>query len=86
MDVENKEVTRAPLDRPLDPQENQVGTIVKVSSCPFSSSYNCNENSDVEYNEIFCIIVNAYANQVEEDCVPNIGLVLAGDKVWLDAI
>uniref|UniRef100_A0A2H1V4Y2 SFRICE_033834 n=1 Tax=Spodoptera frugiperda TaxID=7108 RepID=A0A2H1V4Y2_SPOFR len=55
VDVENKEVTRAPLDRPLDPQENQVGTIVKVSSYPFSSSYNCNENSDVECNEIFYV-------------------------------
>ncbi|KAH9640655.1 hypothetical protein HF086_000599 [Spodoptera exigua] len=37
VDAENKEVTRAPLDRPLDPQENQVGTIVKLNSDGYGS-------------------------------------------------
>lgn len=43
IDAETKEPQRAPLERPLDLQDNQVGTIVKVSSCTFSSSHNCSE-------------------------------------------
>ena len=39
VDAENKEPPRAPQDRALEAHDNQVGTIVKVSSCPFSSSY-----------------------------------------------